>query len=252
LTCSRRSAPRAIPTPGWMRCGRPERAVSLNCDVPTGSVRCQCDRLLLISSGAEPGRTSGLPVRSKGIVQQSPCIRGDAREARVHRPPNVCDKCYYRWHPRGHNRSLRCPKCGSTAVSIPVPPPNVFIPPPSSPPTPLFRARDLVYPGLAIVILGSVCTYFCSSIMRDGSSATAEHDAGVVLAVAKKPSSDVVVATTALRVRAEASAASEPVASVPAGTHLVVLERARSWIKVQTPTGDVGFVYAPLVSRETQ
>lgn len=34
------------------------------------------------------------------------------------RPQNVCKSCGYVWYPRGHNVSLRCPRCGSTDVGI--------------------------------------------------------------------------------------------------------------------------------------
>lgn len=32
------------------------------------------------------------------------------------RMENKCKSCRYTWHPRGHNRSYACPRCGSTAV----------------------------------------------------------------------------------------------------------------------------------------
>jgi hypothetical protein len=28
------------------------------------------------------------------------------------RPKNECNRCNYTWHPRGKNRSLKCPHCG--------------------------------------------------------------------------------------------------------------------------------------------
>ncbi len=34
------------------------------------------------------------------------------------RPPNACAACGYTWYPRGHNRSPRCPSCGSETVSV--------------------------------------------------------------------------------------------------------------------------------------
>ena len=34
------------------------------------------------------------------------------------RPKNVCGECGWRWHPRGHNRSLLCPGCGSDDVRV--------------------------------------------------------------------------------------------------------------------------------------
>lgn len=38
--------------------------------------------------------------------------------AQSKRPPNTCRNCAYQWSPRGHNKSLNCPKCRSTNVSI--------------------------------------------------------------------------------------------------------------------------------------
>jgi len=34
------------------------------------------------------------------------------------RPINTCDQCDYTWHPRGKNRSLKCPSCGSRNVHL--------------------------------------------------------------------------------------------------------------------------------------
>ena len=34
----------------------------------------------------------------------------------TYRPKNECDRCGYTWHPRGKNRSLRCPSCGCRDV----------------------------------------------------------------------------------------------------------------------------------------
>lgn len=34
------------------------------------------------------------------------------------RPQNRCTDCTYTWYPRGKNRSLRCPNCGSGAVEV--------------------------------------------------------------------------------------------------------------------------------------
>lgn len=30
----------------------------------------------------------------------------------TYRPKNECHRCNYTWHPRGKNRSLKCPNCG--------------------------------------------------------------------------------------------------------------------------------------------
>ena len=35
---------------------------------------------------------------------------------------NGCNSCNYTWYPRGHAISLRCPSCGSTAVTLVGPP----------------------------------------------------------------------------------------------------------------------------------
>ena len=32
----------------------------------------------------------------------------------TYRPKNECDRCGYTWHPRGKDRSLRCPSCSSS------------------------------------------------------------------------------------------------------------------------------------------
>ena len=34
----------------------------------------------------------------------------------TYRPKNECDDCGYTWYPRGKNRSLRCPHCGSRDI----------------------------------------------------------------------------------------------------------------------------------------
>jgi hypothetical protein len=34
------------------------------------------------------------------------------------RPQNRCSKCGHTWYPRGSNRSVRCPNCGNTSVSV--------------------------------------------------------------------------------------------------------------------------------------
>ena len=34
----------------------------------------------------------------------------------TYRPKNECHRCGYTWHPRGKNRSLRCPSCGGRNV----------------------------------------------------------------------------------------------------------------------------------------
>jgi hypothetical protein len=34
------------------------------------------------------------------------------------RSQNKCGSCGYTWYPRGKNRSLKCPNCGSSSVSI--------------------------------------------------------------------------------------------------------------------------------------
>ena len=36
----------------------------------------------------------------------------------TYRPQNRCKGCHYTWHPRGKDRSLRCPNCGSSDVEI--------------------------------------------------------------------------------------------------------------------------------------
>jgi uncharacterized protein YgiM (DUF1202 family) len=109
-----------------------------------------------------------------------------------------------------------------------------------------------VYALLVLVLLGGGAAV-CWVIADDwGLTGSHLHDAGITLAVAKRETVEVVVATTTLRVRAQASADSEQVATVQAGTRLPVLDRERSWIKVRTPSGDVGYVYAPLISRETE
>ena len=32
------------------------------------------------------------------------------------RPKNECDRCGYTWHPRGKDRSLKCPHCGGRDI----------------------------------------------------------------------------------------------------------------------------------------
>ena len=34
------------------------------------------------------------------------------------RPPNKCEDCGYKWYPRGHKRSKKCPECGGPNVKI--------------------------------------------------------------------------------------------------------------------------------------
>lgn len=34
------------------------------------------------------------------------------------RPQNKCPECGYTWHPRGKNRSLKCPSCGHRGVKV--------------------------------------------------------------------------------------------------------------------------------------
>jgi len=34
----------------------------------------------------------------------------------TYRPKNGCGECEYTWHPRGKNRSLNCPRCGSRHI----------------------------------------------------------------------------------------------------------------------------------------
>lgn len=34
------------------------------------------------------------------------------------RPYNYCASCGYRWSPRGHNQSWRCPQCGSAETRV--------------------------------------------------------------------------------------------------------------------------------------
>lgn len=36
------------------------------------------------------------------------------------RPQNRCSTCKYTWHPRGKEKSLRCPKCGAETIEVPL------------------------------------------------------------------------------------------------------------------------------------
>jgi hypothetical protein len=36
----------------------------------------------------------------------------------TNRPQNICRPCGYTWFPRGKNRSLNSPRCGSEAVEL--------------------------------------------------------------------------------------------------------------------------------------
>ena len=152
-------------------------------------------------------------------------------------PQRTCQTCGCQWYPRRHHISPKCPQCRGTKIRK-------------------TGGGLVVLTGLFVLwglFHGEHGKSGGDAQDRPSATATAIKTATAMNA-AQVQSSIVnsVYATATLKLRSDPTSESEQVATIKRGTRLTAVARIRSWIKVRSPEGVTGFVYARLVSSEPQ